>query len=1021
MRKLTLLISLICSLNSWGQQNYFQQEVNYTISVKLDDRNHFLHGDEKFEYINNSPQSLSYIYVHLWPNAYKNQSTAMAKQLFRDRNYVFFNALRNEKGFIDSLDFKVNGEKVNWKLVDDNIDIGIIYLKEPLAPGKKCTVTTPFRVKLPSGNISRLGHVGQSYQITQWYPKPAVYDAEGWHPMPYLTQGEFYSEYGSFDVSITLPANYIVGATGNLQTKKEIAYLDSLSLLPIRTDKDLKEDSTLASSAQWKTIQYKQRNVHDFGWFADKKWNVRKGEVITPYTKTKVTTWAMFTPQNASLWEKSIEYLHDATYYYSLWNGDYPYTQVTAVDGTISAGGGMEYPNVTVIGNARNEKELETVIMHEVGHNWFYGILGSNERDHAWMDEGINSFNEDRYMITKYGESKGEGNVSIGKLKNAVDLGRLNARDLSQLTYLLTANYDFDQPLKCHSNDYLSINYGANVYKKTAAVFFYLQQYLGEELFDKCMQHYFSEWKFKHPQPKDIQACFEKISGQDLDWFFQSFIESNGKADFSIRSASTKKQSDGAQKVTAKVKNFGSITGPCNVTIVNKEGKTQTTWSQPLAPGKTGRVQFDIKDNVKIEKVIINYDTVIPEISYKNNQYRMRSLLPKNEKLAIRAFTGLPNRERTQLYLLPAVSWNMYDKWMAGLMIHNQHVLNRKWQWMAAPMFSFGQKDLVGIYSASLRWKKFQFGVQGRSFHSGYQTNLLSSNSNTGAYAEKYQWTNEYIKWTSKGDPAQYHKGYKTEVMVNYITVQSDVKSDVELFQVSRKRSFIQSHINTKWKIGTRSAIEYAFHWSRSVDAKNPGSQRITTFNYSYQYHPTKDSRKLQVNFFSGANNNQLLSLWNPAGMTANMDYSFSQYYFGRSETDGILSRQIAPGYGQLNASTNQYFNLRLMSLNTTCRIPADNIPVSVFVSGAAGFQRNTPDLLNVNEGEIKTSYLWSTGLILHAFPGILDVYIPVYVNEPNPNLTTSKGKFNIWKNIMFSMNIPAMNPFEIVSKNIAR
>ena len=98
MRKLTLLISLICSLNSWGQQNYFQQEVNYTISVKLDDRNHFLHGDEKFEYINNSPQSLSYIYVHLWPNAYKNQSTAMAKQLFRDRNYVFFNALRNEKG-----------------------------------------------------------------------------------------------------------------------------------------------------------------------------------------------------------------------------------------------------------------------------------------------------------------------------------------------------------------------------------------------------------------------------------------------------------------------------------------------------------------------------------------------------------------------------------------------------------------------------------------------------------------------------------------------------------------------------------------------------------------------------------------------------------------------------------------------------------------------------------------------------------------------------------------------------------
>jgi hypothetical protein len=1020
MRKLITLALSLLVMTSWGQQNYFQQEVNYTINVKLDDRNHFLYGDEKFDYINNSPQTLQYIYIHLWPNAYKNQNTAMAKQLFRDRNYVFFNALRNEKGFIDSLDFKVNGQKVDWKLDDEHIDIGIIYLKEPLAPGKKCTITTPFRVKLPSGSISRLGHVGQSYQITQWYPKPAVYDAAGWHPMPYLTQGEFYSEYGSFDVSITLPSNYVVGATGNLQTKKEIAFLDSLAQLPIVNESTMKADTTLPSSSKWKTIQYKQRNVHDFGWFADKKWNVRKGEVVTPYTKTKVTTWAMFTPQNADLWQKSIEYINDATYYYSLWNGDYPYTQVTAVDGTISAGGGMEYPNVTVIGNASSEQDLETVIMHEVGHNWFYGILGSNERDHAWMDEGINSFNEDRYMITKYGEDK-KGEARMSKLMAAIDLGRMNARDVSMLTYLLTASYDFDQPLKCHSNDYLSINYGANVYKKTAVVFFYLQQYLGEELFDKCMQHYFSEWKFKHPQPKDIEACFEKISGQNLDWFFQSFIESNGKADFSIRSAKNKKQADGTTQVVATVKNYGSITGPCNVTTVNKDGKTQTQWTAPLAPGKKGKVYFDLKDNVKIDKVIVNYDTVIPEISYKNNQYRMRRLLPKDEKMVLRGLTGLPNRDRTQIYLLPAVAWNSYDQWMAGLMFHNQHMLNRQWQWMAAPMYSFGQKDLVGVYSAALRWKKFQFGAQGRSFHSGYQANLLSSSSNGHQFAEKYQWNQQYIKWTSKGDPAQYHKGYKTEIMINYITVQSDIKSDIELFQVVRKRNFIQAHFNTQWKIGNRASVEYAFHWSANTDVKNPGSQRMTTFNYSYQYHPTKDNRKFQLNFFSGANNNQLLSLWNPAGMTANMDYSFSQYYFGRSEYDGILSRQIAPGYGQLMANTNQYFNLRLMSLNAMLRLPADNVPVSVFVSGAAGFQRNSPALLNVSEGEITTSYLWSGGFIVHAFPGIMDIYVPVYVNEPNPNLLTKKGKFNIWKNVMFSLNIPAMNPFNLVTKTIAR
>jgi aminopeptidase N len=191
------------------------------------------------------------------------------------------------------------------------------------------------------------------------------------------------------------------------------------------------------------------------------------------------------------------------------------------------------------------------------------------------------------------------------------------------LTYLFTANYEFDQPLKCHSNDYLSINYGANVYKKTAVVFYYLQQYLGEEMFDKCMQYYFSQWKFKHPQPKDIRACFEKTSGQNLDWFFSSFIDSNGKADFSIRCDKTKKGESGTKQMVAKVRNFGSITGPCNVSMIDKDGKVSTLWTTPLKPGESGKVVFDLKDNIKIEKIVANYDTVIPEISYKNNQYRL--------------------------------------------------------------------------------------------------------------------------------------------------------------------------------------------------------------------------------------------------------------------------------------------------------------------------------------------------------------------------------------------------------------
>ncbi|MCK7473948.1 MAG: hypothetical protein MZV49_11405 [Rhodopseudomonas palustris] len=181
---------------------------------------------EEIEYINNSPNELEYIYFHLWPNAYKNGETALAKQKGKFNNWHEYESMI---GYIDSLDFKINGQSAKWEIDSKHIDIRKLILNNPLKPGEKIKITTPFYVKIPYCTISRLGHGGQSYQITQWYPKPAVYDKYGWHQFPYLNMGEFYSEFGSFDVSITLPQNYVVGATGDLQNPEELIWLDELA------------------------------------------------------------------------------------------------------------------------------------------------------------------------------------------------------------------------------------------------------------------------------------------------------------------------------------------------------------------------------------------------------------------------------------------------------------------------------------------------------------------------------------------------------------------------------------------------------------------------------------------------------------------------------------------------------------------------------------------------------------------------------------------------------------------------
>ncbi len=231
MKRVLIVLGLVClsHLAIAQTKGTWQQEVNYSIQVTLDDQSHMLRGSEEFVYTNNSPATLNSLYIHLWPNAYKDKNTSLAKQLMMSGKDFLFRNDPEYQGFIDSLDFKADGTSVKLTYDAKHIDIAQLTLNKPLAPGEKVVITTPFRVKLPSGEVSRMGHIGQTYQITQWYPKPAVYDEKGWHPMPYLNQGEFYSEYGSFDVSITLPEDYTVGSTGDLQTEREIKRLNLLA------------------------------------------------------------------------------------------------------------------------------------------------------------------------------------------------------------------------------------------------------------------------------------------------------------------------------------------------------------------------------------------------------------------------------------------------------------------------------------------------------------------------------------------------------------------------------------------------------------------------------------------------------------------------------------------------------------------------------------------------------------------------------------------------------------------------
>ena len=503
--------------DSAGTSGYWQQEVHYQIHVTLNDAGNTLRGDETLEYVNHSPDTLSYIWFHLWPNGYKDNTTALYKQLSALSERKDKLKKIKENGYIDQLNFTVDGKKIATATHPEYIDIIKLLLPDKLPPGGHITIATPFIVKIPT-YFSRLGHDGLSYMITQWYPKPAVYDRKGWHEFPYLDQGEFYSEFGSYDVQITLRAPFTVGATGTLLTPSESEAYKKLGQENLA---DPEHAVTLANNQQadpnaLKTLTYHAENVHDFAWFADMGLIINYDTLqIVPGHPIDVFSYYRRNPNTQ--WVHSIEFIKDAVRHYSKWIGNYDYPVVSALEGpgNISSGG-MEYPMITLITSPKASREdLDGVIAHEVGHNWFYGMLGNNEREHPWMDEGINSFYEFRYEAEKYRDNSLVGSEIPDYLK------KKGVDEFLDAIYNVFNQMKTTEPIETPAPDFPSeLDYGLVEYTKTAVWMYILEKAIGRDDFEKGMQRYFANWKFKHPYPEDLKTSLEQITHESLDKLF---------------------------------------------------------------------------------------------------------------------------------------------------------------------------------------------------------------------------------------------------------------------------------------------------------------------------------------------------------------------------------------------------------------------------------------------------------------------------------------------------------------------
>jgi hypothetical protein len=916
-----------CQLSS-----YWQQQVNYKIDVTLNDADNTLDGFVKMDYYNNSPDTLYFIWFHVWPNAYKNDKTAFTDQDLENGSTDFYFSNADKRGYINRLDFKVNGEVAKTQDHPQHQDIIKLLLPKPIAPKSSVKIETPFHVKLPY-NFSRGGHVDQSYQITQWYPKPAVYDRKGWHPIPYLDQGEFYAEFGSYEVQITLPENYLVAATGDLQEETELTWLKNVkpaTRMPKAKIKPVDRKiaplvNAVPSSTKSKTLHYKQDNVHDFAWFADKTYTYKTDTLKLPSGKI-ITVNAFYYSENKENWANCIAMIKRAVLTKSQWLGEYPFNVVTVVDG--GNGGGMEYPTITLLDDGGSEKMLDFVINHEVGHNWFEAILATNERTHPWMDEGMNTYYDNRYSLQQYGNT----NIDIIKTRSAFINKRLP--DDIQHTLLQTAiDIKKDQPIETTSEKMSAFNYNMVTYIKTGDWMKLLEDDLGKDVFDKCMQEYYKRWQFKHPYPEDFKKVVEEASGKNVDAIFA---------------------------------------------LLNKKG--------------------DLK----------------------------KTTLKKDIRFA--SFFSMKETDKhNYIFASPAVGYNFYDKVMLGVLLHNYTLPQNKFQFLVAPLYATKSKQFNGIGRVSYslypgnNGQKLQFALAGSSFTGD---NFTDSTNTTHPQrfskivpAIKYVFANKH----PRNSLSKFIQWKTFLISEQGLLFTRDTVNQVDIITYPKQTRYV----NQLQFVIENNRVLYPYRGALQVDQGEGFARLAFTGNYYFNY---AKGGGMNVRLFAGKffylgektfirqfeTDPYQLNMTGPKGYE---DYTYSNYFIGRSEFEKFPSQQIMIRDGGFKVRTDYLSNKIgksdnwLAAANLTTTIPKAvlpfKLPLRLFVdigTYAEAWKKNAPT----------ARFVYDAGLQFSLFKNVVNIYIPVLYSKEYKDyyksIITEKGLPLLLKKISFSIDIQNIN-----------
>lgn len=590
---------------------YWQNRADYNISVTLDTVKHRVSGSVLITYTNNSPDTLSFLWLQLDQNIYRPDSRAMATSVVTGGRFI--NRSLTEGFGISEVRLNQGGKtrEAQYRVTDTRMKIELPQALK--ANGGTIQVKMNFAFEVPQYGTDRLGRLqtrnGTIYEVAQWYPRMAVYDdVLGWNTIPYLGASEFYLEYGNTDFSITAPAGMIVVGSGELQNPSQVLTADQISRMGRArvsehtvTIRDSTEiiTRTDARSGQL-TWRFSCRNTRDVAWAASHAFIWDAARIDLPGGR-KALAQSVYPVECAgyTAWSRSTEYVKGCIEHYSKKWYEYSYPVATNVAGIV---GGMEYPGIVFCSARSTGGGLWGVTNHEFGHNWFPMIVGSNERKYAWMDEGFNTFiNQLSTKAFNSGEyyKPVSGGRSANNLFAADADGIMNTPDVIQARQL-----------------------GNMAYFKPALGLALLRDYvLGPERFDEAFQAYIHRWAFKHPTPWDFFRTMENVAGEDLSWFWRGWYLNAWKLDQAVKEVKYQND-DPAKGALITIENLDQMVMPVVVAVKETGGKTDTLQLPAEIWQRGGTWTFRYPSTTTLSQVIIDPGEAFPDINRNNNEWK---------------------------------------------------------------------------------------------------------------------------------------------------------------------------------------------------------------------------------------------------------------------------------------------------------------------------------------------------------------------------------------------------------------